>query len=92
MSRIARPHWQHGHWGCSNAFWLSRFGRVVPDFKRHAGNVAAFVPLAQVRIMLQRLTASSRHEFKLAKLSAFMRARRMAQSSIFLRRVGRTFG
>ena len=33
-----------------------------------------------------------RHEFKLTKLSAFMRARRMAQSSIFLRRVGRTFG
>ena len=47
------------HWACSNAFWLSRFRRVVRDFKRHAGTVAAFVPLAQVRIMLQRLTASS---------------------------------
>src|SRR5262249_17076914 len=36
--------------GCSNAFWLSPFGRVVRDFKRHAGTVAA--PLAPVRIML----------------------------------------
>jgi hypothetical protein len=47
------------HRACSNAFRLSRFGRVVRDFKRHAGTVAAFVPLAPVHIMLKRPAASS---------------------------------
>jgi hypothetical protein len=59
MSRHRKAALVARHRACSNAFRLSRFGRVVRDFKRHAGTVAAFVPLAPVHIMLKRPAASS---------------------------------
>ena len=39
--------------------WLSRFRRLARDFERYARTVAAFIHLAMIRIMLQRLVASS---------------------------------
>ena len=39
--------------------WLSRFRRLTRDFERYARTVAAFIHLAMIRIMLQRLVASS---------------------------------
>jgi transposase len=39
--------------------WLSRFRRLARDFERYARTVAAFIHLAMIRIMLERLVASS---------------------------------
>jgi transposase len=39
--------------------WITRNGRLAPDFERYATTVAAFIRLAMIRIMLRRLTRST---------------------------------
>ena len=38
--------------------WLSRFRRLARDFERYARTIAAFIRLAMIRIMLERLVAN----------------------------------
>jgi transposase len=38
--------------------WISRCRRLARDYERHARKAAAFVRLAMIRLMLQRLAAS----------------------------------
>jgi len=40
--------------------WISRNRRLARDFERYARTVAAFIRLAMIRLMLRRLTSSSR--------------------------------
>jgi transposase len=40
--------------------WISRNRRLARDFERYARTVAAFIRLAMIRLMLRRLTRSSR--------------------------------
>jgi transposase len=40
--------------------WISRNRRLARDFERYASSVAAFFRLAMIRLMLKRLSASSR--------------------------------
>jgi transposase len=40
--------------------WISRNRRLARDFERHARTVAAFIRLAMIRLMLRRLTRTSR--------------------------------
>ncbi len=39
--------------------WISRHRRLARDYERYARNVAAFIRLALIRIMLRRLTKPS---------------------------------
>jgi transposase len=40
--------------------WTTRYRRLGRDFERYAGTVAAFFRLAMIRLMLRRLTRSTR--------------------------------
>jgi transposase len=40
--------------------WISRNRRLARDFERYARTVAAFIRLAMIRLMLRRLTRTSR--------------------------------
>ena len=40
--------------------WISRNHRLARDFERYAHTVAAFIRLAMIRIMLRRLTRTTR--------------------------------
>jgi putative transposase len=39
--------------------WISRNGRLARDFERYAATVAAFVPLAMIRMMLRRIATNA---------------------------------